>query len=151
LAAQGLRYLGDRALAATRASMRAPISSTLLPGVANVDGATVVEALRAAISDQLVVTDGRTFRFQHALTREAVLAELLPPERAAMSARALVAVRRAHPELAGPWCELAAELAEATGDQGDTAALLAESSRLWGSRTRLFGLTCGVRRHARTR
>ena len=118
----------------------------LLPGVANVDGATAVEALRAAISDQLVVTDGRTFRFRHALTREAVLAELLPPERAAVSARALVAVRRAHPELAGPWCELAAELAEATGDQADTAALLAESSRRALARGALISAEAAARR-----
>lgn len=101
----------------------------LLPGVAAVDGGTAMEALRAAIRDQLVVIEGSTFRFRHALTREAVLAELLPPERAAMSARALVAVRRAHPGLPGPWCELAAELAEAAGERAEAAALFVESAR----------------------
>ena len=85
----------------------------LLPGVAAVDGATAVGSLRRAVDAQLVTVDGQRFRFRHALTREAVLAELLPPERAELSARALVAVQRAHPGLPGPWCELAAELAEA--------------------------------------
>jgi DNA-binding CsgD family transcriptional regulator len=101
----------------------------LLPGVASVDGGTAVEALRSAMRDQLVVAEGSAFRFRHALTREAVLAELLPPERAEMSARALVALRRARPGLPGPWCELAAELAEAAGDGADAAALFAESAR----------------------
>src|SRR5690349_3162403 len=50
--------------------------------------AVVVAALRAATDvGLLVVADGR-LRFRHALTRDAVLATLLPPERAALAARA---------------------------------------------------------------
>ena len=101
----------------------------LLPGVAAVDGATVVGSLRRAVDAQLVTVDGQRFRFRHALTREAVLAELLPPERAELSGRALVAVQRAHPGLPGPWCELAAELAEGAGDRDSAAALTTESAR----------------------
>jgi DNA-binding CsgD family transcriptional regulator len=100
----------------------------LLPGVAAADGATVVGSLRRAVDAQLVAVDGQRFRFRHALTREAVLAELLPPERAELSGRALVAVHRAHPGLAGPWCELAAELAEGAGDRETAAALTTESA-----------------------
>ena len=100
----------------------------LLPGVAAVDGATVVGSLRRAVDAQLVAVDGQRFRFRHALTREAVLAELLPPERAELSGRALVAVHRAHPGLPGPWCELAAELAEGAGDRETAAALTTESA-----------------------
>ena len=48
----------------------------------------MVAALRAAADvGLLVVADGR-LRFRHALTRDAVLATLLPPERAALAARA---------------------------------------------------------------
>ena len=101
----------------------------LLPGVAAVDGATVVGSLRRAVDAQLVAVDGQRFRFRHALTREAVLAELLPPERAELSGRALVAVQRAHPGLPGPWCELAAELADGAGDRDTAAALTTESAR----------------------
>jgi DNA-binding CsgD family transcriptional regulator len=123
----GLDPVGQRVLAAA-AVLGRRFDWDLLLGVANVDGGVVVEALRAAIDDQLVVTEGPTFRFRHALTREAVLAELLPPERAAISQQALVAVRRAHPGLPGPWCELAAELAEAACEQVEAATLLAESA-----------------------
>ena len=42
----------------------------LLPGVAAVDGATVVGSLRRAVETQLVAVDGQRFRFRHALTRE---------------------------------------------------------------------------------
>ena len=100
----------------------------LLPGVAGLDGTAAVEAMRAAIAEQLIVVDGPGFRFRHALTREAVLSQLLPPERRAFSARALASVRRAHPGLPGPWCELAAELAQAAGDVDAAAALLVDSA-----------------------
>ena len=56
-------------------------------------------------------------RFRHALSREAVLAEMLPPERARLSERALDAIERSHPGLPGAWCELAAEVAEGAGDR----------------------------------
>jgi DNA-binding CsgD family transcriptional regulator len=101
----------------------------LLPGVAAVDGAAAVASLRRAVDAQLITVDGQRFRFRHALTREAVLAELLPPERAELSARALVVVQRAHPGLPGPWCELAAELAEGAGDRDSAASLTTESAR----------------------
>lgn len=102
---------------------------SLLPGVAGTDGAGAVEVLRAALAEQLITVNGQEFRFRHALTREAVLAELLPPERVALSRRALDAVRLAHPGLPGAWCELAAELAEGGGEFTQAAELLADSAR----------------------
>lgn len=119
----GRRVLGAAAVLGRR------FDWDLLPGVADVDGTATVEVLRQAVDAQLVAAEGQRFRFRHALTREAVLAELLPPERAALSARALVAVRRAHPGLPGEWCELAGELAEAAGDLPGAAALATESAR----------------------
>lgn len=101
----------------------------LLPGVAGVDGTAAIEAMRAAIGEQLVLVEGPDFRFRHALTREAVLTQLLPPERATFSRRALDGVRRAHPSLPGDRCELAAELAEAAGAAEAAAALWIESAR----------------------
>ena len=67
----------------------APADSASEPADAagDTEGA-VVAALRAAADvGLLVVADGR-LRFRHALTRDAVLATLLPPERAALAARA---------------------------------------------------------------
>jgi DNA-binding CsgD family transcriptional regulator/tetratricopeptide (TPR) repeat protein len=58
-----------------------------------------------------------------------VLAELLPPERAALSRRAWEAVEAAHPELENHWCELAAELAEGTGDRARAGQLLLQAGR----------------------
>ena len=54
-----------------------------------------------------------SFRFRHALTHEAVLAGLLPPERTLLAGRALAAAEAAHPGLPGGWCTLAADLAPA--------------------------------------
>jgi DNA-binding CsgD family transcriptional regulator len=101
----------------------------LLPGIAEVDGRAAVDALRAAVAEQLIDSDGDGFRFRHALTREAVLANLLPPERRALAARAWPAVERAHPGLPGSTCQLAADLAEAAGDDPAASERLLESAR----------------------
>jgi DNA-binding CsgD family transcriptional regulator len=101
----------------------------LLPGIAEVDGRDVVEALRAAVAEALVVVEGDEFSFRHALTREAVLADILPPDRRHLAQRAWPAIERAHPELPGALCELAAELAEAAGAPEAAADRLVESAR----------------------
>jgi DNA-binding CsgD family transcriptional regulator len=101
----------------------------LLPGMADADGRTVVDALRAAVVDQLIEADGDRFRFRHALTREAVLTDLLPPEQRELAARAWPAIERAHPGLPGTTCLLAADLAAAAGDTAAAAERLVESAR----------------------
>jgi DNA-binding CsgD family transcriptional regulator/tetratricopeptide (TPR) repeat protein len=101
---------------------------SLLTDMTDLDRRSVLGALRTAVDAQLVSADADdgTFRFRHALSRDAVLSELLPPERAALSARASAALERAHPGLPGESCELAAELAQQAGDPGRAAALLLE-------------------------
>ena len=69
--------------------------------------------------------DGGTFRFRHALSRDAVFGSLFPSEREALCRRALDAVEDAHPSLDGEWGELAAELAAGAGDAARAAMLLA--------------------------
>jgi DNA-binding CsgD family transcriptional regulator/tetratricopeptide (TPR) repeat protein len=102
----------------------------LLPQVAGVEEAIVAAALRAAADAQLVVVSpAGGFAFRHALTRDAVLADLLPHERPQLARRALDVVEEAHPALPGEWCELAAWLAEAAGDAEKSSALLVESAR----------------------
>jgi len=101
----------------------------LLPGIAEVDGRAAVDAMRAAVAEQLIEPDGDGFRFRHALTREAVLADLLPPDRRALAARAWPAIERAHPGLPGSSCQLAADLAEAAGDASAASRRLVESAR----------------------
>jgi DNA-binding CsgD family transcriptional regulator len=91
--------------------------------------AAVVAALRRGAGLQLVAADGDGFRFRHALTHEAVLAGLLPPERTLLAGQALAAVQAAHPGLPGTWCTLAAELAEAAGNAPRAGSLLLEAGR----------------------
>jgi len=101
----------------------------LLGPVTGLTDAGVVAALRRGVALQLVAADGDSFRFRHALTHEAVLAGLLPPERALLAAQALAAVQAAHPGLPGSWCTLAAELAEGAGTMARAGALLLEAGR----------------------
>jgi len=90
---------------------------------------TVASALGAAVGMQLLATASDGFRFRHALTHEAVLAGLLPPERARLAGLALSAILAAHPGLPGDWCALAADLAERNGNPGRAAELLLEAGR----------------------
>jgi DNA-binding CsgD family transcriptional regulator len=104
---------------------------SLLPAITGLEERQVLRALHAAVDAQIVGVDpdDEGFRFRHALSRDAVLAELLPPERAARSAQALTALQGAHRGLPGDTCELAAELAQQAGDRGQAAAFLLEVAR----------------------
>ncbi len=75
----------------------------LLGPVAGVDEAQVLRSLRAAVDAGLLAVDGpgpgAALRWPHVLTRDAVLAGLLPPERAALASRAAtVLAARAGPD-----------------------------------------------------
>jgi DNA-binding CsgD family transcriptional regulator/tetratricopeptide (TPR) repeat protein len=101
----------------------------LLGPVTSLADADVVAALRRGVGLQLVAADRESFRFRHALTQEAVLAGLLPPERVLLAGQALAAVQAGHPGLPGTWCTLAAELAEGAGDAARAGELLLEAGR----------------------
>ena len=101
----------------------------LLGPVTGLADAAVVEALRDGVGLQLIVAEQESFRFRHALTHEAVLAGLLPPERALLAGRALAAVEAAHPGLRGAWCTLAADLAGRAGEAARAGTLLLEAGR----------------------
>jgi DNA-binding CsgD family transcriptional regulator len=97
------------------------VSHRLLASLAGLDDRLLVEALRAAVASQLLVTrpgqDG--YEVRHALLREVIDADLLPGERARLHAR-LAQTLTEQPELAdGPPAVAAAELAahwDAAGD-----------------------------------
>lgn len=93
----------------------------------------VYECLRAAVSASLVTATGEhfaaTFEFRHALAREAVLAELMPAERADLALRAARSIEAAHVGVPGEWCERAADLYEQGGDALAAVRLLQESAR----------------------
>lgn len=92
-----------------------------LPAVTGLPESAVLDALRTAAEALLLSTDEGVVRFRHALTREYVLAQLLPPERAALAARALAAVPDTDPELV-------ADLARQAGDLRRAVAGLVTSA-----------------------
>jgi DNA-binding CsgD family transcriptional regulator len=104
---------------------------TLLPAITDRDEAQVLAALRRAVDAQILTIDAAepTFRFRHALSRDAVLDDLLPPEAAMLSSRALAALEEARPELDDEWRELAAALAEGAGEGRRAARLRLEAGR----------------------
>ena len=84
---------GPEAVADRRRRWPAAVSHRLLAQVAELPEAELEEAMRAAISSQLVVVepdDGYAFR--HALVREAVHDDLLPGEHARLHARYAAAI-----------------------------------------------------------
>jgi DNA-binding CsgD family transcriptional regulator len=71
----------------------------LLDAITGVGEDAVLAALRAAADGGLLMEGDGRLRWRHALTRDAVLATLLPPERAALAARAARTLdRRGGPE-----------------------------------------------------
>jgi DNA-binding CsgD family transcriptional regulator len=105
------------------------IDPPLLAAVNGTDVEGVEAALTAGHDLTLLRTDDLGVRFRHSLTREALLADLTPAQRAERSARALAALRAARPGLVGELAEVAAELAEAAGERGAAAELLLEVGR----------------------
>ena len=101
----------------------------LLQTATGLDAGLIAGALEHGVGAQLLVLDADAFRFRHMLTREAVAAELLPPRRVTLAARALAALEAAHPGLPGEWGDLAANLALQAGDHDQAGALLFASGR----------------------
>ncbi len=101
-----------------------------LAPIAEASPDTVLDALRAAVDRQLVIAESPTgaqaFAFRHALTRDAILDELLAPQRATVSGRAaqVVEERLTAGDRAG-WL-LAAQLWADAGDHPRAAELLLE-------------------------
>ena len=92
----------------------------------------VAQALRAGVEAQLLTADRseRTaFEFRHALTREAILDELLPFERVEIARSALAALELVGSHLGDSFGEQAAALAEEAGETRRAAELLLEASR----------------------
>jgi DNA-binding CsgD family transcriptional regulator len=99
----------------------------LLPKVSPVTESDVLAALKRAREVGLIEpvgTGSQSFKFRHSLTREAIIADLLPPDVASRSAAAAEAIEQAHPGLPGTWCQLAAGLRVAAGQRVAAARLL---------------------------
>ncbi len=101
----------------------------MLPVATGLPADVIASALERGVRSQLLTLDGDAFLFRHMLTREAVAAELLPPRRVTLAARALAALEVARPGLPGAAGDLAADLAIQAGDLSRAGALLIASGR----------------------
>ncbi|WP_033826049.1 helix-turn-helix transcriptional regulator [Kitasatospora sp. MBT63] len=100
--------------------------------VTGLDDRSLLIHLRAGIDAQLISPGGPVadwYEFRHALTTDALLAALLPVERAAIARRAAEAVEQAHPGLPGEWRHLVAVLRQTAGDTAAAGLLFAEAGR----------------------
>jgi DNA-binding CsgD family transcriptional regulator len=143
----GFTPAGRRVLAAA-ALLGRTFDWQLLAAAAATEPAVVSACLDAAVASQLLTAEDEVFRFRHALTREAVAAQLLPPERRSLAAAALAAVDAAHPSLDGPWHDVAADLAAQSGDTERAGVLLARSGTDALDRGALATATLALRRAA---
>ena len=100
----------------------------LLPAVTGLDREAVTAALARGVECQLLVADDAGLRFRHALTRQAVLARMLPPRRNAVAAAGLQALTATGP-LDETGSEVAADLAAQAGDPHRAGLLLVEAGR----------------------
>ncbi|WP_327070623.1 helix-turn-helix transcriptional regulator [Kitasatospora sp. NBC_01302] len=100
--------------------------------VTGLDDRSLLVHLRAGIDAQLISPSGPVadwYEFRHALTTEALLADLLPGERADIAVRAAAAVEQAYPGLPGDWCQQVAVLRLTAGDTRGAALLFAQAGQ----------------------
>jgi DNA-binding CsgD family transcriptional regulator len=121
---------GDRRVVESAALLGRDFDWSHLTATVPADELEVLRALSLAVDLQLVEeAGGDRFRFRHALTVEAILAEMLDPERLRAAARALDNLvpdsEQVRPEL----LEVAAHLATQAGRGADAARYLTEEAR----------------------
>jgi len=107
------------------------VSHRLLATVVGLDDGALVEALRATVTSQLLVTTpgGDGYQVRHALLREVIHADLLPGERARLHADLAQSLTE-RPELAhGPPAVAAAEVAAHWDAAGEPTELCPPGSR----------------------
>ena len=117
----------DRRLLSAAAALGEQPDWDLVPLIAGQDGADAVRALRRAVEAELLITDGPVLAWRHALTRDAIWAGLLAPERTALHRRAAEVILTR----GGPAYELTAadHLLEAGDGAAGRALLLAVADR----------------------
>jgi DNA-binding CsgD family transcriptional regulator len=116
----------DRSVIVTAAMIDGDPDWRLLQEVTGAAEGRVLAALRAAVEVGLLVTEDGRLGWRHALTREAVLAGLLPPERAALATRT---ARALHERAGSGHRAAAADLFIEAGDLQRAAEILVELAR----------------------
>ncbi|MFA9431966.1 AAA family ATPase [Egicoccus sp. AB-alg2] len=126
-----LATLGDesRDVVAAAALLGRRFDWHLVAEVTRHDEAAVLASLREATDAHLLEGEGDGIRFRHALTRDHVVARMLPPERAALARRTLAVLEADRAALDGDTSELAAELAELAGHREAASRYLLAAAR----------------------
>ena len=119
----------ERLVLQTAALLGRQFDWRVLPPATGLATDVVAGALERGVGSQLLTVEVGAFRFRHMLTREAVIAGLLPPRRAALAAQVLAALEAEHPGLPGGWGDLGAELAIQAEHPGRAGTLLIASGR----------------------
>lgn len=144
----GVLSAGQREVIATAAILGPEFDWQILTAITGHGDEAVAGALAAGVDSLLLASRGREVRFRHALTRDAVLASVLPPRQRQLAATALEALVATYPQLDDARQELAVDLALRAGDRPRAGALLAESGRRALSRGALATATEALRRAA---
>lgn len=125
----------DRTIVFAAALLGRDFDWSALSAITGFAGRTIVEGLRNATAVMIFENAGGVVRFRHALTREAILASMLPPERVELATRALaagtirdpgvVAELAIHADLPGRAADALLEAAEQARDRGALATAAA--------------------------
>jgi DNA-binding CsgD family transcriptional regulator len=121
------------------------VDHRLLAAVSELPERALVGALRDAVANHVLVSDGLRYAFRHALLRDAVYAELVAGQRAPLHA-ALAAALSGHPELAEARATSEAEIAHHWGAAGIDEPALAAAVRAAAQAERMYAVA-DARRH----
>lgn len=122
----------------------------MLASVVDHEPTDLINAVRSTVeADLLVESTGGGLAFRHALTRDAVLATTLQPERAIVARRVWEALKLSDDVRDGVWCSAAAEFAALAGEHENAVALLHSGARHDLERGSLAAAEATLR-HART-
>jgi DNA-binding CsgD family transcriptional regulator/tetratricopeptide (TPR) repeat protein len=119
---------GERAVMEAAAVLGRDFDWELLAPMTGQSVESVSGALERGVACLLLTAGGGAVRFRHALTREAVLDQVLPPRHRQLAGAALAALDAARSRDDGSR-DLAADLAARAGDRGRAGTLLTESGQ----------------------
>jgi predicted ATPase len=142
LSDRGLEIVGVAAVAGRTVDHR------LLRELVAMKEGELIAALREAVAEQVLISDGLSYSFRHALLREAVYSDLVASQRAPLHA-ALATALTAQPGLAGTPTGSAAEIAHHWHAAGEIEAALAASVEAGAEAERVYAIQEARRQYQR--
>jgi DNA-binding CsgD family transcriptional regulator/tetratricopeptide (TPR) repeat protein len=145
-----LRRLSDRAreIVDVAAVAGRSVDHRLLRTLVQMPDGELISALREAVAHQVLVSDGLSYAFRHALLREAVYADLVAGQRTPLHA-ALAEKLTEQPGFGEAGAGAAAEIAHHWYAAGQVAAALAASVRAGAEAERMYAILQARRQYER--